>query len=136
MARGEGPDPIDKLIGGQVRLRRLTVGMSQEKLAANLGITFQQVQKYEKGTNRIAASRLWKLAEILDVSIDFFFDGAGQEEVAADGFGEPSQSDREIYAFLATPDGLELNQLFSQIKNPIVRRRIAEMAKTLAEESY
>jgi len=108
----------------------MMLGMSQEKLGDGLGLTFQQVQKYEKGTNRIGASRLQQISSILQVPVSFFFEGvpvsSGNNEEADDALVDVNQ-------FLTNTDGLTLVKAFSQIKNPKVRRRIAELAEEIAE---
>ncbi|MGE0045393.1 MAG: helix-turn-helix domain-containing protein [Hyphomonadaceae bacterium] len=121
---------VDKRIGQKVRTRRLEVSMSQERLAELLGVTFQQVQKYEKGVNRIAASRLFDIAGALDVPVAHFFDGlasarAGVAEGKADSF---------LYDTLSTPEGLQLVSMFASIKNPRIRRRVLDLVRALTEE--
>jgi len=122
---------IDKKLGQRVRTRRLEIGMSQEKLAELLGVTFQQVQKYEKGVNRIAASRLHDIAASLDVPIAKFFEGLGGR--AAAGVAETSRD--YIDDALATPEGSELMSLFASIKSRKVRRQVVELVKALTEET-
>ena len=128
------PNPIDKHVGGRVRMRRMLLGFSQEKLGDALGLTFQQVQKYEKGTNRIGASRLQQISKALSVSAAFFFEGVplGEGE-ALSGFGE-SASSTFIVDFLSTTEGLHLNKAFARIRDPKVRKRIVDLVVTLAEE--
>ena len=105
----KAPNPIDKHVGSRVRMRRMMLGMSQEKLGDALGLTFQQVQKYEKGTNRIGASRLQQIATILQVPVSFFFEGAPAPPATAGGFAE-APSPAYVSDFLATTDGLALDQ--------------------------
>ena len=126
------PNPVDVHVGGRIRLRRNMVGMSQEKLGAHLGITFQQIQKYEKGTNRVGASRLQAISSILEVPVDYFFDGAPGEK-PTDGFAEDSQT-TYVVDFLSSTEGLLLNRAFARIGDPKVRRRIIELVRTLADE--
>jgi transcriptional regulator with XRE-family HTH domain len=126
------PDPIDKHAGARLRLRRMMIGMSQEKLAAALGITFQQIQKYEKGANRIAASRLQQIARILQVTPSFFFDEGGAVEAQA-GFAE-ADTGGYVVDFLSTAEGLQLNRAFAMIRDPKVRRRIVDLVVSLAED--
>lgn len=122
------PNPIDKHVGSRIRMRRLMLGMSQEKLADSLGITFQQVQKYEKGTNRISASRLQQASHILDVSVSFFFDEA--PELAGHGRGHgAAPSAAYVDDFLATSDGLALVSAFMQIGDPALRRSIVRVVE-------
>lgn len=131
------PNPIDAHVGGRVKLRRMLLGMSQEKLGEQLGLTFQQVQKYEKGINRIGASRLFDLAKVLGVSVQFFYDqlpGAPNGAGTVSGFAEPSD-DTMVSEFLSSRDGLELVKAFSRISDPKVRRSIVDLARTLAGES-
>jgi transcriptional regulator with XRE-family HTH domain len=127
-------NPMDVHVGSRVRLRRMLLGMSQEKLGEHLGLTFQQVQKYEKGVNRIGASRLFDLARVLGVPIQFFYDEApsglrGTELVH--GFAEqPGES--YVVEFLGSREGLELNKAFARISDPRVRRSIVDMVRALA----
>lgn len=120
---------IDRKIGQRVRSRRLEIGMSQERLAELLGVTFQQVQKYEKGVNRIAASRLHDIAAALDMQPARFFEGLGR----AGGTGEARQDC--VDDVLATPEGAQLVSLFASIKSAKVRRRVLELVKALTEEA-
>ena len=119
---------IDKKVGQRVRSRRLEVGMSQERLAELLGVTFQQVQKYEKGVNRIAVSRLWDIAAALEMPVSRFFDGL----TARGGVAEPR--DGYVDDALATPEGTQLIALFASIKNAKLRRKVLDLVRTLAEE--
>ena len=111
----KAPNPIDRHVGSRVRMRRMMLTMSQEKLGDALGLTFQQVQKYEKGANRIGASRLQQISRILQVPVSFFFEGAPNEGgTAAEGFGE-APSPAYVSDFLATSDGLALTKAFVRI---------------------
>lgn len=121
---------IDKKLGQRVRARRLEIGMSQERLAELLGVTFQQVQKYEKGVNRIAASRLHDIAGSLDMPIARFFEGLGGR-----GSGVAESSTDYIDDALATPEGAQLMALFASIKSKKVRRQVLELVKALTEEA-
>lgn len=128
----KAPNPIDKHVGSRVRMRRMMLEMSQEKLGGALDLTFQQIQKYEKGTNRIGASRLQQIAGILQVPVSFFFEGApatGNEVV--DGLGE-APSPAYISDFLATSDGLALTRAFVRIKDAKLRRRIVDLVEEMA----
>jgi transcriptional regulator with XRE-family HTH domain len=127
------PNPIDKHVGARVRMRRLMVGMSQGKLGEALTVTFQQIQKYEKGTNRIGASRLQQLARVLEVQPAFFFEGAPSADPGKPAFAEPSSSSY-VVDFLSTSEGLQLNRSFAQIRDPKVRKRILDLVATLAKE--
>jgi transcriptional regulator with XRE-family HTH domain len=120
---------IDRKIGQRVRTRRLEIGMSQERLAELLGVTFQQVQKYEKGVNRIAASRLYDIAAALDMPAARFFENLSNRP----GVSEDKQE--FVDDVLATPEGSQLVSLFSSIKSLKVRRRVVELVKALAEDT-
>ena len=132
-------NPIDIHVGSRVRFRRMLLGMSQEKLGEKLGLTFQQVQKYEKGINRIGASRLYDLAQVLGVPVQFFYEeapigesraDAGDGQAAADG-----QDEHSIVAFLRSRDGLELNRAFVRIPDLKARRAIVDLVRSLANET-
>lgn len=128
------PNPIDIHVGSRVRLRRTMMGMSQEKLGEGLGITFQQIQKYEKGANRIGASRLQHIASVLKTPVAFFFEDApGMESGSISGFGE-SDSANYVVDFLSSSEGLQLNRAFVKIQDPQVRKKIVELVKSLSEE--
>lgn len=126
------PNPIDVHVGGRIRLRRNMLGISQEKLGENLGITFQQIQKYEKGTNRVGASRLQAISSILGVPVSFFFEGApGQESTAQGGFAEDGATDY-VVDFLNSAEGVQLNRAFVKISDPKIRRKVLDLVKALA----
>ena len=127
----KAPNPVDKYVGSRVRMRRIMLGMSQEKLGEALGLTFQQVQKYEKGTNRVGASRLQRISEILQVPVSFLFDGGPSGAVNADGFGE-SGSPAYVSDFLATSEGLSLTRAFTRITDAKMRRSIVELVEQIA----
>lgn len=133
MMAKKAPNPIDKHVGSRVRMRRMMLGMSQEKLGNNLGLTFQQVQKYEKGTNRIGASRLQQISHILQVPVSFFFEGAPAVANAAsvDGLHE-APSPAYVSDFLATSDGLALTKAFMRISDSKLRRRIVDLVEQIA----
>lgn len=127
------PNPIDIHVGSRIRLRRNILGMSQEKLGENLGITFQQVQKYEKGTNRVGASRLQAIASILNTPVSFFFEGApGENGMEAPGVAEEGTS--YVSDFLSSSEGIQLNRAFVRIHDPKVRRKVLDLVKALAAE--
>jgi len=131
MASKKSPNPIDTHVGSRVRLRRMMFGMSQEKLGERLGITFQQIQKYEKGTNRIGASRLQAIARVLSVPVSFFFEDApGNAPVGGEqGFdGEAST----VMEFLSTAEGLRLNRAFRAINDHKVRHGVVALVQALA----
>jgi transcriptional regulator with XRE-family HTH domain len=125
------PNPVDKHVGSRVRMRRIMLGMSQTKLGDGLGITFQQVQKYEKGTNRMGASRLQHISHILQIPVPFFFEGAPQLTGQFKGNGE-APTPAYVSEFLASSDGLALSKAFMRIEEPSTRRRIVELVKELA----
>lgn len=130
------PNPIDAHVGTRVRLRRMLLGMSQEKLGEHLGLTFQQVQKYEKGVNRIGASRLFDLSRVLGVPVQFFYDEAPAELLdapSASGFAE-RPTETYVIEFLSTREGLELNKAFVKIADPRVRRSVVELVRALGGE--
>jgi len=110
------------------------LGMSQEKLGESLGITFQQVQKYEKGTNRVGASRLQNISAVLNVPVSFFFEDAPGEQGAESGSGMEENAATYVVNFLSSSEGLQLNRAFVKITDPKVRRRIIDLVRTLAEE--
>ncbi len=131
-------NPMDVHVGTRVRLRRMLLGMSQEKLGEQLGLTFQQVQKYEKGVNRIGASRLFDLAKVLGVPVQFFYDEAPVGVLSAadlaGGFAEqPGES--YVVEFLGTRDGMELNKAFARITDLKVRRAVVDLVRALAGEA-
>lgn len=127
---------MDVHVGSRVRLRRMLLGMSQEKLGEKLGLTFQQVQKYEKGINRVGAGRLHELGRVLGVPVSFFFEdapGVGGAE-AMPGFAETT-NESYVNDFLGNRDGLELNKAFVRITDAKVRRAIVEMVRALADDA-
>ena len=124
-------NPIDVQVGNRVRIRRMLIGMSQERLGDLLGLTFQQVQKYEKGVNRIGAGRLFEMARILNVPIDFFYEGvngAAGQPGAGEGESAP------VMEFVSSGEGLQLSLAFMKIKDVKVRKRVLDLVKSLAEE--
>ncbi len=127
------PNPIDKHVGSRVRMRRMMLSMSQEKLGDALGLTFQQVQKYEKGTNRIGASRLQQISHILQVPISFFFEGAPSSDMPGQLGEAPSPA--YVADFLATSDGLALTKAFMRIGDPKLRRRIVDLVEQISGEA-
>jgi transcriptional regulator with XRE-family HTH domain len=128
----ETPNPVDVRVGARLRLRRTMLGLSQEKLGEAIGLTFQQVQKYERGANRIGASRLYELSRVLDVPVSFFFDDTDPVRAPAMGsFGEPSAEAVESDP-LRKPETFELVPAYFAIKDATVRRRLLDLAKALA----
>lgn len=130
----KAPDPIDRHVGSRVRMQRILMKMSQEKLGEALGLTFQQVQKYEKGTNRIGASRLQQISKTLNVPPSFFFEGAPTAQGEGGGFAEDSSS-QYVVDFLSTAEGLHLNRAFARIRDPKVRKRLIELVVALADQA-
>ena len=131
----KAPSAVDRHVGSRVRLRRVSVGMSQERLGEALGVTFQQVQKYEKGTNRISVSRMQQISRVLGCTVSYFLEGAPREDgLMAVGFAEPGQAE---YAadILSTPEGVALARAFSSITDPKLRRRVVDLVSTLAESA-
>jgi transcriptional regulator with XRE-family HTH domain len=107
--------------------------MSQETLGDSLGVTFQQIQKYERGANRIGASRLWRTAQVLEVPVGYFFEGLTVGGKLAGGFAEDDQTPL-VYDFIASPEGVALASAFGQITDPQVRRRVLELVRALAAQ--
>src|SRR4051795_6320530 len=125
------PNPVDKYVGSRVRMRRIMLGMSQEKLGEALGLTFQQIQKYEKGTNRVGASRLQQISEILQVPVSFLFEG-GPSGIVNGELSAESASPAYISDFLATSEGLALTRAFTRIPNAKMRRSIVDLVEQIA----
>lgn len=128
------PNPIDIHVGSRIRLRRNMLGFSQEKLGESLGITFQQIQKYEKGTNRVGASRLQAISTVLNVPVSFFFEDAPGSETPAAGFAEENDS-TYIVDFMNSNEGVQLTRAFTKITDPKIRRKIIDLVKTLDPEA-
>ena len=130
---GKKPNPVDTHVGSRVRLRRMLLGMSQERLGESMGLTFQQVQKYEKGVNRIGASRLFQISKILDVPVQFFFEEAPHvgDRHHGRGMAEP-ESEGFILEFLNSREGLELNRAFVKISDAKVRKTIVDLVRALS----
>ena len=122
-------NPIDIQVGNRVRIRRMLIGMSQERLGDLLGLTFQQVQKYEKGVNRIGAGRLFEVARILNVPVDFFYEGLNS--ISEGGLGEGAPP---VMEFISSGEGLQLSLAFMKIKDTKVRKRVLDLVKSLSEE--
>src|SRR5882762_1272398 len=129
----KAPNPIDKHVGSRVRMRRMMLGMSQEKLGDSLDLTFQQVQKYEKGTNRIGASRLQHISHILQVPVAFLFEGAPHLPGQPKGLGE-APSPAYVSDFLATRDGLALTKAFMRIKESKLRRCVVNLVEEIVSD--
>jgi transcriptional regulator with XRE-family HTH domain len=133
---GKKPNPVDAHVGSRVRLRRMLLGMSQERLGESMGLTFQQVQKYEKGVNRIGASRLFQISKILDVPVQFFFEEApySGDGNAVRGMAKPD-SEAFILEFLNSREGLELNRAFVKIGDAKVRKSVVDLVRALSGSS-
>jgi transcriptional regulator with XRE-family HTH domain len=132
-----GPHPVDVYVGSKVKSRRLILGLSQEELAKAIGLTFQQIQKYERGTNRISVSRLVDICKVLKVQIDYFFDGAvfatRSGKAAMKGFADVKQDALEPDP-MQKRDVLELVRAYSRIKSPQLKKQILEMAKAMGSD--
>ena len=130
MTGASGADPIDVAVGARMRIRRKEIGMSQQKLAEHLGVTFQQVQKYERAANRVSASKLWDLSRALATNIGYFYEGLG------DGLEVPgSNLPREtLQDFLLTPEGMELASIFPKVPKGRVRRKILDLVRAMTGE--
>ncbi|HEY8565078.1 MAG TPA: helix-turn-helix transcriptional regulator [Beijerinckiaceae bacterium] len=129
----KSPNPIDKHVGARLRMRRMLVGMSQEKLGQAVGITFQQVQKYEKGTNRVSASRMHQIGQVLGVPVEFFYEGASALGSGQAGFAESPGASYQAENLLSTSEGIQLMRAFTRIADSRVRRKIVDLAEALAE---
>ena len=138
MSGRKPPNPTDRYVGARVRMRRLMLGMSQTALGNSLGVTFQQVQKYEKGTNRIGASRLQQISGALQAPVSFFFEelpipAKAQANTRTNAQANAAPSPNHISAVLATSDGLALVEGFARIKNPKLRRRLVDLVERLGD---
>lgn len=122
-----GPNPVDRHVGLRIRMRRKELGVSQERLAEAVGLTFQQIQKYERAANRVSASKLWELAQALRINVAYFYEGL--TEMEAEHLPRESMQD-----FLLTPEGLELAAHFPRLSSPRLRRKILELVRALAED--
>jgi transcriptional regulator with XRE-family HTH domain len=129
----KAPNPIDVHVGGRVRMRRMLIGMSQEKLGEALSLTFQQVQKYEKGANRIGASRLYQIGRVLGVPVEFFFEGVQLEKLDADETGSEINGASFDVDILSTPEGIQLNSAYFSIRDPRLRKRLLDLVKALGK---
>lgn len=126
------PNPVDLHVGGRVRMRRKFLGMSQEGLAESIALTFQQVQKYERGSNRVSASKLYEISKALKAPVAYFFEGYGESD-ALSGFSE-SESEQFVHGFLMTTEGIELAEAFPRIRSAKHRRKILDLVRALAED--
>ena len=123
----DGPHPVDRHVGLRIRMRRKEMGVSQERLAESLGITFQQVQKYERGANRVSASKLWEIAGTLRTPVSYFYDGL-------DGQSGGGAQQTSAQAFLSSSEGLELLAAFPRITEPAIRRKLVELVRVVADD--
>jgi transcriptional regulator with XRE-family HTH domain len=126
----QGPNPVDRHVGLRIRMRRKELGISQERLAESIGLTFQQVQKYERAANRVSASKLWEMSRALSTSIGYFYEGLGEGMETA-GSNVPRESMQD---FLMTPEGIELASVFPKIAKGRVRRKILDLVRAMAGE--
>ncbi len=123
------PSPVDAHVGARIRLRRKLLGLSQQQLAERLGLTFQQVQKYERGVNRVSASKLYETAQVLQAPVTHFFEGLDGDSAAQ----APPQVETTVTAFLLTTEGMELAALFPRIPKGRMRHQVLELVRTLAD---
>jgi transcriptional regulator with XRE-family HTH domain len=131
LADDRAPNPIDRHVGLRIRMRRKELGISQEKLAESIGLTFQQVQKYERAANRVSASKLWEMAQALNTNIAYFYEGLGEESSS-----DPANLSRDVVQdFLLTPEGVELAGTFPRIPQGRLRRKIVELVRAMADEA-
>ena len=127
------PNPVDLHVGGRVRMRRKMLGVSQERLADALGLTFQQVQKYERGANRVSASKLYEIARFLSAPISYFFEGLS-DPTSTGAPGHDDASEQFVHDFLMTSEGLELAAAFPKIRRSRLRRRVLDLVRALSED--
>jgi transcriptional regulator with XRE-family HTH domain len=125
------PNPVDRHVGLRIRMRRKELGISQERLAESIGLTFQQVQKYERAANRVSASKLWEMARALKTTIAYFYEGLGEVTPSGASAGGGRAG---VHDFLMTAEGMELAACFPKIRRAKVRRRILELVRAMAEE--
>ena len=127
IGRADGPHPVDLHVGVRIRMRRKEMGVSQERLADALGITFQQVQKYERGANRVSASKLWEIATALTTPVAYFYDGLGDRQAAT--------AERDAaQEFILSTEGIALMTAFPRIVEPAIRQKLVELIRVVAEE--
>ena len=128
-------DNFNKHLGNKLKLRRLALGLTQTKVAKAINVTFQQIQKYEKGTNRVGASRLQNISSVLNVPVSFFFEDApGDQTTGQQGMAEANSSNY-VVDFLSSSEGLQLNRAFIKIEDPKIRRKLVDLTKALAADS-
>jgi transcriptional regulator with XRE-family HTH domain len=129
-----GPNAVDAHVGSRVRLRRKMLSVSQESLASALGLTFQQVQKYERGSNRISASKLYQIAKTLQVPVAFFFEGLADTATGDAVDTVAANANKVVQTFLTTPDGFELAEAFPKIGRGHLRRRVLDLVRVMADD--
>lgn len=129
-------NPVDAHVGYRVRLRRMLIGMSQERLGDLLGLTFQQVQKYERGINRIGAGRLYEVAEILGVPISFFYEGMDGVQVPPENGSNGSEKPSAVMDFLSSNEGIQLSTAYMGIKDVKVRRKILDLVRSISDDNH
>src|SRR5262245_60232500 len=122
------PNPVDRHVGLRIRMRRKELGVSQEKLAEIVGLTFQQIQKYERAANRVSASKLWEVAIALQTTVAYFYEGLDEAATVQGGIASP-----EAHEFLLTPEGLELAASFPRIPSNRLRRKILDLVRVLGD---
>jgi transcriptional regulator with XRE-family HTH domain len=125
------PNPVDLHVGARIRMRRKLLGVSQERLAEQLQLTFQQVQKYERGANRVSASKLYEIARALEAPVAYFFDGLADTGSSLPGMEVGAEY---VHDLVMTPEGMELAAMFPKIRRGRVRRRVLDLIKALAEQ--
>jgi len=125
------PNPIDRHVGLRIRMRRKELGISQERLAESIGLTFQQVQKYERAANRVSASKLWEMSRALNTTISYFYEGLSNTPEPM-GSNLPRET---VQDFLMTPEGLELASSFPKIPQGRLRRKILDLVRVMSEDS-
>jgi transcriptional regulator with XRE-family HTH domain len=130
-ATERAPNPVDRHVGLRIRMRRKELGISQERLAESIGLTFQQVQKYERAANRVSASKLWEMSRALSTNIGFFYEGLGDGPEVS-GSNLPRET---LHEFLLTPEGMELATIFPKVAKGRVRRKILELVRAMAGEA-
>ena len=128
------PNPVDTHVGSRIRVRRRVAGLSQEDLARALELTFQQIQKYERGSNRVSASKLFGIAGVLQVPVSYFFEGLPEPGPKSRAEGPDEDTESAIRAFLTTPEGLELARRFPMIPKGRLRKQVLELVRVLSDE--
>ena len=127
------PNPVDVHVGGRLKMRRVLMGISQEKLGESLDVTFQQIQKYEKGANRISASRLYDISRILSVPVQFFFDGIKHGKAARKSESQIESEASRLVDLLSSADGAQFIRTFSEIEDDEIRQNIIDLVKSISD---